>query len=83
MEELCLTRVDISLTVPNNMANLTSLTSLTLKKCGLYGELPAGIFQLPNLEILSVRFNADLTGYVPQFNRSNPLKHLKLTGTSC
>ena len=48
----------------------------------MHGEFPAGIFQLPNLEILSVRFNADLTGYVPEFNRSSPLKVLKLTGTS-
>ncbi|KAM4114817.1 hypothetical protein ACJW30_04G098000 [Castanea mollissima] len=83
MEELYLTQVDISSTVPNNMANLTSLTSLVLRECGLHGEFPAGIFQLPNLEILSVRFNADLTGFVPQINRSSRLKLLKLAGTSC
>ncbi|KAK4568044.1 hypothetical protein RGQ29_003698 [Quercus rubra] len=82
MEELYLTQVDISSTVPNNMANLTSLTSLILRKCGLHGEFPAGIFQLPNLEFLSVRYNADLTGYVPEFNRSSPLKSLMLADTS-
>ncbi|XP_065627590.1 LOW QUALITY PROTEIN: receptor-like protein 9DC3 [Quercus suber] len=82
MEELYLTQVDISSTVPNNMANLTSLTSLVLRECGLHGEFPAGIFQLPNLEVLSVRFNANLTGYVPEFNRSSPLKQLWLAGTS-
>nr|XP_023928105.1 receptor-like protein 9DC3 [Quercus suber] len=82
MEELYLTQVDISSTVPNNMANLTSLTSLVLRECGLHGEFPAGIFQLPNLEILSVRLNADLTGNVPEFNRSSHLKLLKLAGTS-
>nr|XP_023929437.1 receptor-like protein 9DC3 [Quercus suber] len=82
MEELYLTQVDISSIVPNNMANLTSLTSLVLRECGLHGEFPAGILQLPNLEILSVRFNADLTGYVPEFNRSSPLEHLMLAGTS-
>ena len=32
MEELYLTQVDLSSTVPDNMANLTSLTSLTLKR---------------------------------------------------
>ena len=82
MEELYLSQVDISSTVPNKMANLTSVTSLALRECGLHGEFPAGIFQLPNLEVLSVRFNADLTGYVPEFNRSSPLKLLKLAGTS-
>jgi len=81
MKELYLTQVNISSTVPNNMANLTSLTSLVLRECGLQGEFPAGIFQLPNLEVLSVRFNADLTGYVPEFNRSSPLKRLRLAGT--
>ena len=82
MEELYLTQVDISSTVPNNMANLTSLTSLALGECGLHGEFPARIFQLPNLEFLDVRFNADLSGYVPEFNRSSPPKLLKLADTS-
>ena len=82
IEELHLTEVDIYSTVPNNVANLTSLTSLALRGCGLHGEFPAGIFQLPNLEVLSVRYNADLTGYVPEFNRSSPLKLLMLGGTS-
>ena len=44
MEELYLTQVDISSTVPNNMANLTSLTSLEIEECGLHGEFPAGSF---------------------------------------
>ena len=35
MEELYLIQVDISSTMPNNMANLTSLTSLVLRECGL------------------------------------------------
>ncbi|XP_050262671.1 receptor-like protein 7 [Quercus robur] len=82
MEELHLSQVDISSTVPNNMANLTSLTSLVLGECGLQGEFPAGIFQLPNLQILSVWFNPDLTGYLPEFNRSRPLELLNVAGTS-
>ena len=82
MEELYLTQVDISSTVPNNMANLTSLTSLEIEECGLHGEFPAGSFQLPNLQILSVQLNSDLTGCLPEFNRSRPLKLLKLAGTS-
>ena len=82
MEELYLTQVDISFTVPNNVANLTSLTSLEIEECGLHGEFPAGSFQLPNLQILSVQLNSDLTGCLPEFNRCRPLKLLKLAGTS-
>ncbi|KAJ6865407.1 hypothetical protein NC651_035848 [Populus alba x Populus x berolinensis] len=36
------------------MANLSSLSSLFLRECGLQGEFPMGIFQLPNLRFLSL-----------------------------
>jgi hypothetical protein len=38
MKELHLNEVDISSTVPNVLANLSSLTSLILVDCGLHGE---------------------------------------------
>ena len=82
LEELVLTEVNISSTVPNILANLSSLTTIFLKDCGLRGEFPIGIFQLPNLKSLSVRFNPNLTGHVPEFNRSSPLEILRLSGTS-
>ncbi|XP_016652649.1 PREDICTED: receptor-like protein 12 [Prunus mume] len=53
--------------------NGSSLTSLQLQYCGLNGEFPVGIFHLPNLEVLDVHGNSNLTGYFPNFNRSNKL----------
>ena len=82
LEELILVEVDISSFVPSILANLSSLTTISLRDCGLHGEFPTGIFQLPNLKFLSVRFNPKLTGRVPEFNRSSPLKDLRLASTS-
>ncbi|KAM7481247.1 hypothetical protein LguiB_005830 [Lonicera macranthoides] len=82
LKELHLSEVDISSHVPENLGNLTSLRSLRLKNCGLYGELPAAIFHLPNLEILSARDNENLTGSLPEFHRNSPLKILLLYNTS-
>ncbi|KAJ6750414.1 hypothetical protein OIU85_000993 [Salix viminalis] len=41
-----------------------------------------GIFQLPNLCFLSIRFNPYLTGYLPEFHRGSHLETLKLAGTN-
>ena len=82
LEELVLSEVDISSTVPSTLANLSSLTTIFLRDCGLHGEFPTRIFQLPNLKSLSVGFNPKLTGRVPEFNRSSRLEVLRLAGTS-
>ncbi|CAK9150086.1 unnamed protein product [Ilex paraguariensis] len=82
LKELTLSMVNISSEIPNILANLSSLTSLLLRDCGLYGEFPVGIFHLPNLQSLSVRFNPNLHGSLPEFNQSSPLKRLGLGGTS-
>jgi hypothetical protein len=55
LEVLHLNGVNISAKVPQIMANLSSLSSLFLRDCGLQGEFPMGIFQLPNLRFLSIR----------------------------
>ncbi|XP_062079011.1 receptor-like protein 9DC3 [Humulus lupulus] len=65
LEELCLSHVVISSTVPKSLGNLSSLTSLLLRECDLKGEFPANIFQLPNLQFLSVKLNDDLSGSLP------------------
>ncbi|KAB2631871.1 receptor-like protein 12 [Pyrus ussuriensis x Pyrus communis] len=78
LEVLSLSFVNISSAIPHSMANLSSLTALYLKGCHLFGEFPVRIFQLPNLEFLSVRYNQDLTGYFPEFNQSSPLILLKV-----
>lgn len=81
LKELHLSEVDISSTVPNILANLSSLTSLFLEECGLHGEFPTRIFHLPNLSSLHVGDNPNLTGSMPEFNRSSPLESLQLRHT--
>ncbi|KAM1230244.1 hypothetical protein ACFX2G_041319 [Malus domestica] len=81
LEVLSLSFVNISSAIPHSMANLSSLKTLALVECHLFDEFPVRIFQLPNLEILSVRYNQDLTGYFPEFNRSSPLMLLKVSYT--
>ncbi|KAM7477962.1 hypothetical protein LguiA_026175 [Lonicera macranthoides] len=82
LKELDLSEVDISSQVPENLGNLTSLRSLILGNCGLYGEFPTAIFHLPNLEILSTQDNENLTGSLPEFHPNSPLKSLLLYDTS-
>nr|XP_023927338.1 receptor like protein 42-like [Quercus suber] len=64
------------------MANLSSLMSLGLSGCGLYGEFPIEIFKLRNLQFLSVKDNQDLRGYLPEFHSSSPLRIMRLANTS-
>uniref|UniRef100_A0A2N9G7D9 Disease resistance R13L4/SHOC-2-like LRR domain-containing protein n=1 Tax=Fagus sylvatica TaxID=28930 RepID=A0A2N9G7D9_FAGSY len=83
LENLDLTWVNISSTVPNIFANLFTLRSLHLKRCGMHGEFPIGIFMLPNLRVLNLNYNVDLIGSLPDFhNWSSPLEDLSLTVTS-
>jgi len=82
LEVLDLTGVNISAKVPQIMANLSSLSSLFLRDCGLQGEFPMGIFQLPNLRFLSIRYNLYLTGYFPEFQSGSQLEILYLAGTN-
>ncbi|CAL9013550.1 unnamed protein product [Prunus brigantina] len=82
IKKLHLSGVDIYSTVPDILVNASSLTSLQLDNCGLYGEFPVGISQLPNLEVLRVSHNSDLTGYFPTFNKSNVFKKLGVAGTN-
>ncbi|XP_048333658.2 receptor-like protein 9DC3 [Ziziphus jujuba] len=81
LEFLHLGSVDMSSAVPIFLKNFSSLVSLDLENCDLYGEFPAEIFQLPNLQALIVSANENLTGYLPEFHQNNPLKHLQLEDT--
>ncbi|ONI22435.1 hypothetical protein PRUPE_2G128600 [Prunus persica] len=82
LEKLHLSFINISSTIPDSIANLSFLTSLLLRDCGLFGKFPARIFELQDLETLDVRSNQDLTGYLPEFNRSSRLVSFKLGGSS-
>ncbi|PRQ37941.1 putative leucine-rich repeat-containing, plant-type, leucine-rich repeat domain, L [Rosa chinensis] len=79
IKQLHLFDVEIRSTVPNKLVNLSSLTSLRLHACKLEGQFPVGIFHLPNLQVLDLADNFDLTGYLPDdLNISSPLKILNL-----
>jgi Leucine-rich repeat (LRR) protein len=82
LNELFLDRVDMSSVSPASLKNLSSsLTSLSLWYCGLKGRFPDNIFHLPNLQLLNVGFNDNLTGSLPSYDWSSPLKSLDLSGT--
>ena len=79
LEDLDLSRVNISSTMPNIFANMSKLRSLYLFDCGMYGEFPKGIFMLPNLRILDVNHNEDLNGSWPDFQYwRSPLEQMSL-----
>nr|XP_048324139.1 receptor-like protein 7 [Ziziphus jujuba var. spinosa] len=81
LEIFRLSHVDISSTIPDFLANFSSLTSLLLEDCELYCEFPKRIFQLPNLQKLNVGSNKNLTGYLPEFHEKTNLRELILADT--
>ncbi|PON55393.1 Leucine-rich repeat domain containing protein [Parasponia andersonii] len=81
LEQLFLGDVNITSAVPETIGNVSSLTTLSLQKCGLFGEFPPRIFQLPKLQYLDVHSNQNLTGFLPEFRPNTPLKSLSLRGT--
>ncbi|BBG99880.1 receptor like protein 6 [Prunus dulcis] len=82
IKQLHLNWVEMYFTVPDILVNASSLTSLQLGDCELNGEFPVGIFHLPNLEVLDVNGNSNLTGYFPNFNKSNVFKKLNVGATN-
>ncbi|KAK4594637.1 hypothetical protein RGQ29_018357 [Quercus rubra] len=82
LTELVLDRVDMSSVSPNSFMNLSSsLMSLRLPDCQLNGRFPDNIFHLPNLQLLDALYNDMLTGSLPTYNWSTPLKSLGLSYT--
>ncbi|KAM2683802.1 hypothetical protein EV1_045382 [Malus domestica] len=79
IKQLHLSDVGIYSTI---LVHASSLTSLDLSYCRLYGEFPVGIFHLPNLEELSFYSNIKLNGYFPTFNRTNSFKTLDVSWTN-
>ena len=83
LENLDLGGVTIMSTVPNILGNLSTLRSLYLHDCGMYGEFPIGIFKLPNLRVLDVKYNKNLTCSLPDFQYwRSPLEEMTLADTS-
>ncbi|KAF2284789.1 hypothetical protein GH714_030445 [Hevea brasiliensis] len=60
LKVLHLSSMNISSKVPELLANFSSLEFLSLSGCGLQGEFPVDIFQLPNLKMLDLRHNRHL-----------------------
>ncbi|KAM6579333.1 hypothetical protein CsatA_003107 [Cannabis sativa] len=83
LEELHLDGVDLSSHLPKSIANLSSLISLSLKHCNLYGEFPKNIFHLPNIQVIDVSFNHYISGFLPiNFSSCSKLKSLNLYSSS-
>ena len=82
LTELVLDHVNMSFVPPNSFMNLSSsLTTLRLSECGLKGRFLDNIFHLPNLQLFDVSDNYNLTGSLPTYNWSTPLKSLHLSRT--
>ncbi|KAK8648346.1 hypothetical protein V6N13_129100 [Hibiscus sabdariffa] len=80
LQNLLLDFVDMSDVVPASFKNLPpSLKRLGLHECSLQGEFPIEISQLGNLEYLDLSLNS-LTGPLPKYNWSLPLRLLDLHG---
>ncbi|CAB4308358.1 unnamed protein product [Prunus armeniaca] len=80
--ELNLARVDMSSVVLDSFKNLSSsLKTLELYNCHLRGKFPESIFHRPNLRLLDLGYNYNLTGYFPKPNWSSPLEMLDLSYT--
>nr|KAJ0195279.1 hypothetical protein LSAT_V11C700380820 [Lactuca sativa] len=82
LEELHLSGVDISSSVPHFLANFSSLRSIRLQNCLLENEFPAGIFQLQKLKSLDLSFNTNLTGAFSEFHNSSLLELVMIHSTS-
>ncbi|KAK8654034.1 hypothetical protein V6N13_128014 [Hibiscus sabdariffa] len=81
LKYLDLDGVNASSLVPQSLANLSSLTYLSLRFCELHGEFPNEVFKLPNLQILHASFNTFLTGRLPKFYKNSSLEELRLAST--
>ncbi|XP_023768018.2 receptor-like protein 7 [Lactuca sativa] len=81
LEEIHLSGVDISSSVPHFLANFSSLRSLKLRDCSLGNEFPAAILELPKLQVLNLADNTNLAGSFPEFHGKSLLKEVILGGT--
>ncbi|XP_008227117.1 PREDICTED: receptor-like protein 12 [Prunus mume] len=82
LRELDLIEVDMSSVLPDSFKNLSSsLTTLELSWCNLQGKFPESIFHQPNLQLVDLSNNYNLTIYFPKSNWSSPLEVLDLSHT--
>ncbi|KAK7826937.1 receptor-like protein 6 [Quercus suber] len=67
--------------VPEFFAYFRNLTSLSLRSCGLNGQFPKKIFQVPTLQTLDLSNNELLRGSLPEFYPNGSLQSLWLSGS--
>ncbi|KAL4560731.1 hypothetical protein LXL04_032885 [Taraxacum kok-saghyz] len=82
LEELHLSRVDISSSVPHFLANFSYLRSIQLSDCSLWNEFPIAILELPKLQVLDLTYNTNLSGSLSKFRNNSLLEEAKLHFTS-
>ena len=82
LQKLHLSGISISSVFPNSLLNRSSLISLRLSSCGLYGRFPENDIHLPKLELLDLRGNSNLSGNFPRFSENNSLIDLYLSFTN-
>ena len=82
LQKLHLYGIFITSVFPNSLLNRSSLISLDLSQCGLYGRFPDNDIHLPKLELLSLRGNYELSGNFPRFSENNSLIDLDLLLTN-
>ncbi|KAF3506221.1 hypothetical protein F2Q69_00004059 [Brassica cretica] len=64
------------------ISNLTSLRSIHLHKCHLFGRLPLNALLSPAIKSIDLSTNPYLESYLPELNGSNSLVYLDLSETS-
>ena len=82
LQKLHLRGISISSVFPNSLLNRSSLISLDLSWCGLYGRFPDNDIHLQKLELLYLYENQDLSGNFPRFSENNSLIDLALSSTN-
>ncbi|KAL4593994.1 hypothetical protein ACB092_M002000 [Castanea dentata] len=82
LRELHLGDVNISSSLPQSLANLSSLTSLSLSGCNLLGEFSLNIFLLPRIQSIDLSYNEELVAFLPKFQYRSSLKKLHLRATN-
>ncbi|XP_015899387.4 receptor-like protein 7 [Ziziphus jujuba] len=82
IREILLNSVDLSSSLPESLANLSSLESLSLSGCYLHGRFPNNIFLLPKLKVIDLSRNDIFTGFHPKFHNGSNLRSLILSWTN-
>ncbi|XP_057990670.1 receptor-like protein 43, partial [Hevea brasiliensis] len=82
LQELDLSDVNLSSVATSSLMNLSSsISSLALSSCELQGKFPDNIIRRPNLQLLDLSGNEDLTGSLPRHNWNNSFRSLSLSAT--